>query len=750
MDDKEDKTKWWEEIELIQDQIREAVLECFRNKPDIHEKYFISVTEMEIHEGTFKNSKRDSHSHFMIRELKDIDNKMNHNRRLRNMKGSEVDVDAFDRLQCLIQKKLPENLRKENRKTLTYEAASVKGGMHYVSRFCDQVCRTLVEMIFHNFQSKGNIENDADVIEIVQHLKLAEEKRTLFVGREKELSEINKYLKGKSGKGKPLVISGSSGSGKTALMAVSACKSKAVSKNSVNVVRFIGTTSQSGSVRSLLLSVCRQIALAYGQDVGLIPDSTRELADYFSRSFSNATKTSPLIIHLDSLDQLSAEDNGRKLEWLKLDQDLPKHVKLVLSSLEADTLSVLQKHVPKDSFINLVKLLPGEGPDILQKMMKVRGRKVTEPQLKVVMDAFLNTPLPLYLSLASEIACKWRSYDNIDANDISTTLKGMITLLFERLEKKFGVIFVSHALAFITASKHGLSQNELEDVLSCDDEVLDNLFQYWTPPMRRIPPLLWLRVRKELGQYLSERGSDGVTVYTWFHRQFRETAHERYLENLDMELKVHNALADYFEGKWTEGKEYLAKTSKTSSKPILEDRGIPKQPLIFGDIAVVINNINRRKIRELPYHLLKLNDSARISKLFFDLEFIETKFRAGMGHEFYSELSEAAKIFEARNMVEMVRFIGSNLSFLLREPVSVYQLASQQNKSHTARQQLEQLKKVPVTLLKNIKASEETNNDVCELTLQGHEKSPLSCDFSPKGKLFNLYFAFYFLYFIGN
>jgi hypothetical protein len=50
-----------------------------------------------------------------------------------------------------------------------------------------------------------------------------------------------------------------------------------------------------------------------------------------------------------------------------------------------------------------------------------------------------------------------------------------------------GRILVFHVLAFIKASKSGLSGTELEDLLSLDDRVLDDVYQYHMPPVRRIP-----------------------------------------------------------------------------------------------------------------------------------------------------------------------------------------------------------------------------------------------------------------------
>ena len=72
-----------------------------------------------------------------------------------------------------------------------------------------------------------------------------------------------------------------------------------------------------------------------------------------------------------------------------------------------------------------------------------------------------------------------------------------------------------------------LVANELEDILSCDDEVLNDVYEWWVPPVRRLPPLLWVRIQTDLGPYLVERGLKGGTpVLSWYHRQFREAAEE--------------------------------------------------------------------------------------------------------------------------------------------------------------------------------------------------------------------------------
>lgn len=83
---------------------------------------------------------------------------------------------------------------------------------------------------------------------------------------------------------------------------------------------------------------------------------------------------------------------------------------------------------------------------------------------------------------------------------------------------------------------------------------MDDVYQYHLPPVRRIPPLLWTRIRNDLPNYLSEREADGVNVMNWYHRQFRDTARERYFKNVNMAVYFHSSIADYYLGIWGGGK----------------------------------------------------------------------------------------------------------------------------------------------------------------------------------------------------
>jgi hypothetical protein len=113
---------------------------------------------------------------------------------------------------------------------------------------------------------------------------------------------------------------------------------------------------------------------------------------------------------------------------------------------------------------------------------------------------------------------------------------------------------VSHTLSYLTASRDGLSDAELEDVLSLDDIVLNDVFQHWLPPLRRIPPLLIPRLMDELGRYVVRREAHGVDVIYWYHGQFIAVARRRYLcVNEDHRRVTHSTLAHYYLGTWAGG-----------------------------------------------------------------------------------------------------------------------------------------------------------------------------------------------------
>ena len=87
-----------------------------------------------------------------------------------------------------------------------------------------------------------------------------------FRGRRKAIQAVEDYLRKYSRN--PLVIHGPIGSGKSAVMAMAAnITKKVIFANTMVIIRFIGRSPESSSVRSLINSLCQQICKVYGRRI---------------------------------------------------------------------------------------------------------------------------------------------------------------------------------------------------------------------------------------------------------------------------------------------------------------------------------------------------------------------------------------------------------------------------------------------------------------------------------------------------
>ena len=302
--------------------------------------------------------------------------------------------------------------------------------------------------------------------------------------------------------------------------------------------------------------------------------------------------------------------------------------------------------------------------EILDSWLKSSKRKLQSEQEKIVLESFKKCPLPLYLKLSFDEACRWKSYTSTEETRLAPTIKATIHGLFERVERLHGKVLVSQALAYVTASKNGLTETELEDILSLDDAVLNDVYQYWTPPIRRLPPLLWIRIRSDIGDYLIDRGADGARVIYWYHRQFIEVAQERYL-GAKQAAAIHLNISDYFLGKWSDGmrKPYIDKNGRQMTM----DRLVPKQPLVF-DASDNKPVFNLRKLSELPHHLLQSNQlPVYKQETLFNFEFLLAKVQAMSVESLQQDLRAAMSVYPDDKEFELLSKCLGLSAFSLRE-----------------------------------------------------------------------------------
>jgi hypothetical protein len=182
----------------------------------------------------------------------------------------------------------------------------------------------------------------------------------------------------------------------------------------------------------------------------------------------------------------------------------------------------LKKKIEKEE--NILELKPftlDEAKEMLHSYLKASNRQLTTKQKKTVdkMIENLNGPIPLQIKLIYDIVSNWKSsFDPPDEFTKCKTSIEIIKYLFNRIEKEVfdNEILFKHCLFYLTLFEYrGISENELEDILSLDDKVLTSIFIKHHPPVRRFPMGLWYRIKYELKDYITHKMTDDIPVIAW-------------------------------------------------------------------------------------------------------------------------------------------------------------------------------------------------------------------------------------------
>ncbi|XP_061593628.1 NACHT domain- and WD repeat-containing protein 1 [Cololabis saira] len=401
----------------------------------------------------------------------------------------------------------------------------------------------------------------------------------------------------------PLVVHGTSGMGKTALLCKVAQEMHSVLEAQALVVIRLMESSHPHrpDIDHIIRGICGQLCLTCGLALPfpLTSGTHLELLQFFRNLLEEISQQGKsLIVILDSLEQLADQHQAHKLHWLPA--DVPPNVHFLVSidtGSEAFTNMQLKLDNP-GRFFKVERLSRVEGERIMESYLQESERTLTQEQKDAVLQSFESTGCPLHLKLILSVAKRWTSFTMRTELQLGNSAQEVMSQLLLRLEEKHGKEIVGGALGYITLARGGLLEAELRDVLSLDDDVISEVYRYSLPPtpsLIRLPPILWARLRWDLKDQLEERWSSGVAAITFNNRHFAEAVKARYL-TLERRRRSHSILAEYFLGRWS-GK--LKPGNLPGLSLLLSDRKVPAQPLWFAPGLA-----NTRKLQELPHHLL--------------------------------------------------------------------------------------------------------------------------------------------------
>lgn len=254
----------------------------------------------------------------------------------------------------------------------------------------------------------------------------------------------------------PLVVHGTSGMGKTALLCRLAQEMRSVLETGlVVVVRLLSAHHpQTPDIDHVLHSICLQICLAYGLSP---PPSLRahgQMFMFFRKILTEVSRQgNTLLIILDALDQLSSSHSAHKLYWLPA--IVPPNVHLVVS-MDTNGEVFTNARLKLDSahgFFEVEGLSRDDGSQIVESFLRVAQRTLTTEQCDSVLQSFETTGCPLHLRLILSVAKCWPSFVTQMDTHLGTSTHAVMSQLFLMLEEKHGWELVGGALGYIALAR---------------------------------------------------------------------------------------------------------------------------------------------------------------------------------------------------------------------------------------------------------------------------------------------------------
>lgn len=301
-----------------------------------------------------------------------------------------------------------------------------------------------------------------------------------------------------------VLVRGVEGSGKTvalqyfhemAIKFFNKC-SYIVVPRSVKFVQF----SQTGL--DLLSSICSQLSAVLKRDFTSCSCSSELLRSFVNLLLEFSRSSTYLLIIVDGIQNLrsGSTDTEYNLDWLTV--TLPQKVYMVASVNECHNFNIHLANLIAAKSDWVVDLNDLSESDIVQLINEIQLSKkclLSREQTLLLMNAAKCMPQPLQISLAVEEVVV-QNAEQQQHQILATTLEKLVLTRFKRIESIYGKEIIGHIMRYLTSSHKGITELELLDILSCNNDVMESVLSLDSLPFLRFPLDIWNEIRNELGK----------------------------------------------------------------------------------------------------------------------------------------------------------------------------------------------------------------------------------------------------------
>ena len=335
--------------------------------------------------------------------------------------------------------------------------------------------------------------------------------RTKRTPRKKEESDAERI--------RPLVVTGESGAGKSALLAWWSHRHRERHPDDMVIEHYVGATSQSadrfGLLRRIMIEIRERTGAA--EEPPVEPTAiVEELPAWLAR-----LRGTRLVLVVDALNQL---DRTADLAWLP--RDVHADVRVILSTLDGPLLDACEERGYPT--LTVRPLGKGDRRRAIRAYLGAFGKELPPAQThRIAADA--KSANPLYLRTSLEELRLFADHATIDERIgrylAADDLEELYRTILERLEQDHGATLTRATMTAIWAARNGLSLEELCGILD-------------TPPARLLPLLSAL-------EYHLMR-SEGL--HRFHHDYLRGAVERRYLRSRGGQRSAHRRVAEWFAG----------------------------------------------------------------------------------------------------------------------------------------------------------------------------------------------------------